>query len=788
MKQLPGFFFPGSVKRKSCVGSGNLAVIFVTLCFVYLVFGFVDHARANIQTLSAGSSAPEKLTTDRYGYTLIKSTITETGWLEANSVSGVPVTVNSVDDGVSAPITLPFQFPFYESTFSTLQVDSNGMLHFFADDSLASNQTIPRTEQPNGYIAPFWDDLYVGPTSNFTGTIYYMAGGVSPNAYAVIEWLNVSPLTDHTAPLTFQAVLYENGDIVFNYKSMTGDLTSTTVGVEDPSGMDGSLYVYNEAGVSSGLALRFVRPPDTNVRIQSLTPFGSGLLVGGAAETQLSFRNIGHNAGDQFALSFKKSAQWDLVVENTNSLLPLKDEDLDGYFETPVIPFGKAITITVRVSGLSNLPPGFAVTIPITATSLTDPSILAASLVRFATPVQFVYSFTDQNDNNRLGYISSVIHKEPTLNASFGRNHSLALSSAGDYFYTWDRQHQTTWGLVSNIELAIFDNLAQVKKYIFTPYDHTTIPADLFQDTHPVITAAPNGNIGVLFLRYHPQTNLSNLFFMLLDQNGKLLTVAPVNLTEQEISRLQYNEPDLAVSGDGKFLATWSEFDDLNSAKNIWLAVLNPSTGAVITKSVVTNSIDKNLFYDSPLLIGLSSAHIGLVYQETRLEGQFESFNTHMVQIPSSGWQAGSAATYNKIILTGLSTSHQAGVQLGKNGPIIFLWTGSTEGQASYVMINQSITSAGSVFNLPQPDFVDVSVLGNVEVGLDPQGRAVLLWMDVTRQRRIYYAVVSPEGAILTPTIVFKDAGPGSHWGTSAAKINVALFAGFFQMYFPVFR
>lgn len=781
-------FISGWFAGRAWLGLRIFQTIAAASSALLLLFGMAEAARANIRPLPAGKVAPAILSTDHYGYTVMTSTVTETGWLEANSILGLQIAVNAADDGVSDPISLPFDFPFYETTFGAVILDSNGLLHFRPDDSLASNQTIPNTEQPDCYIAPFWDDLYVGPTGSFTGTVHYMVGGVSPNSYAVFEWHNVSPLIDHNAPLIFETVLHENGDIVFLYKSMAGDLTGATVGLENPNGLDGSLFAYNQPGIYSGLAVRFERPAVTSVRVQSLTPFASSLLAGGSGEAQLAFRNIGHNAGDQFSLSFAASSEWDLTLENLDPSQPLKDENLDGRLETPVIPFGETVTITVRVSGLSALQPGFAVSIPVTATSLTDSFYSASGLTRFATPVPFVYSFTDQSDNNRLGYISPFIHKEPTLYASFGRNHSLARSSAGDYFYAWDRQHLTAWGLVSNIEIAIFDDLAQVKKYIFTPYDHTTIPADLFQDTQPAVASAPNGNIGVLFLRYNPQTGVSNLFFMLLAPNGDLITAAPVNLTGQQGNTLQNAEPGLVVSGDGKFLAAWSVFDYSNSAKNIWLAVLNPETGALITQSAATDSTGKNIIYDAPLLVGLNTANVALFYQETRLQDQIEVFNTHILQVPSSGLPPGMGPVGNQLVLQGVSTAHRAGFQLGLNGPILFAWTGSIEGQVSYILIDQNITSAGTTASLAQPDLVDVSVLGNIEVGCDPLGRGIILWMDVTRQRRIYYAVVDPIAGIITPTLIFKDAGPGYHWGTSAAMINIEPFEGFYELKLPVLR
>ncbi|MFX0133993.1 MAG: C25 family cysteine peptidase, partial [Candidatus Hodarchaeota archaeon] len=114
------------------------------------------------------------------------------------------------DDGYSAQ-TLPFEFKFYEHNFSTIYVGSNGYLSF-ADSS--PNEYIPQPI-PSAYpsthflIAPHWADLDPDWGS---GEIYVQ----SFDEYWVVSWVDIDHYFGERVG-TFQVVLFESGDIVFNY-------------------------------------------------------------------------------------------------------------------------------------------------------------------------------------------------------------------------------------------------------------------------------------------------------------------------------------------------------------------------------------------------------------------------------------------------------------------------------------------------------------------------------------------------------------------------------------------
>ncbi len=164
-------------------------------------------------------------------------------------------TLALANDGY-ASISTPFSFRLYEYTFSYLYLSANGYLSVNSSGS-AINSSLPSTAYPNGMFAPFWDDL--DPSAG--GVLRYKFFGSSPSRYLVAEWNNVPRRSDLGSLVTFQAIIYENGDIKYQYGNCTGtnaDGRSATIGIEDYYGYNGKQYAFNQVGaVSNGLALYF---------------------------------------------------------------------------------------------------------------------------------------------------------------------------------------------------------------------------------------------------------------------------------------------------------------------------------------------------------------------------------------------------------------------------------------------------------------------------------------------------------------------------------------------------
>jgi M6 family metalloprotease-like protein len=186
-------------------------------------------------------------------------------------------TVLGNGDDARFSLTLPFNFNFYSTSYNMIWVCTNGWLSFGADPGTnePNNTSIPNSTAPNNAIYAFWDDLNLVPADS--ANIFYQVFGSTPYRYCVITWkdarINGAIPPGVLQPLntvTFQTILYENGQIVLQYKDCAlRDTTytwgrSATVGIENSSGMIGLQYLYDGSPIGNLLsgerAIQFSNP------------------------------------------------------------------------------------------------------------------------------------------------------------------------------------------------------------------------------------------------------------------------------------------------------------------------------------------------------------------------------------------------------------------------------------------------------------------------------------------------------------------------------------------------
>lgn len=166
------------------------------------------------------------------------------------------------DDSYAFPITLPFGFDFYGSSYNQVAVGSNGAIYFQQRYMTLANVCIPGVNGSgiDQFIALYWDDLYPSGSNN----VYYKIVGSAPNRILVVQWQNVGHYGSTYDRVTAQAHLFENnGDILLLYSNPSSEAgAGATVGIQrDPS--CGLEYLCNQANLHSGLAVLFTRgtPP-----------------------------------------------------------------------------------------------------------------------------------------------------------------------------------------------------------------------------------------------------------------------------------------------------------------------------------------------------------------------------------------------------------------------------------------------------------------------------------------------------------------------------------------------
>jgi subtilisin family serine protease len=192
---------------------------------------------------------------DAFGYRWIDSD--EPGgpvynWVEINAI-GTNTGISGDDQVVN--VALPFTFNFYGIGYTSVNISSNGNIHFGSANGAYFNQTIPNVSAPLAMIAPFWDDLYP-PTQ---GEVYYYND--APNNRFIVEWDQIVHIGSSTELYTFQVILYANGRIVTQYADMfdggTYGVTTCTIGLNNETGNDGLQVVFDAAYLHDNMAIEF---------------------------------------------------------------------------------------------------------------------------------------------------------------------------------------------------------------------------------------------------------------------------------------------------------------------------------------------------------------------------------------------------------------------------------------------------------------------------------------------------------------------------------------------------
>ncbi|MCF6191610.1 MAG: S8 family serine peptidase [Candidatus Hydrothermae bacterium] len=190
---------------------------------------------------------------DSWGYTWIDSHRSDGPsylWYTRDNTWG-KLAVDGDDRGVW--YRLPFSFPFYGQTYTSVYVGSNGFLSFVKATNPYTNGSIPNRSY-SGFLAPFWDDLTV--YSRYGSGIYVKQ--VS-STRVVILYENVHRYGDSRASYTFEVILDADGTVHYSYKTLNGTVTSATVGLQGGSGT-GLKVTYNgsySGHPEAGLTIRF---------------------------------------------------------------------------------------------------------------------------------------------------------------------------------------------------------------------------------------------------------------------------------------------------------------------------------------------------------------------------------------------------------------------------------------------------------------------------------------------------------------------------------------------------
>lgn len=673
----------------------------------------------------------------------------------------------AVDDKVAGPIPIGFDFKFYENTYSEVYISSNGLIGFSKDFAGnlagASNLSIPFDYRiPQNFLAPFWDDLIIGGEYN-SGKVAYGTGVDARGAYLVVEWRQVTKI-NLLGALTFEAILYENGDILFQYHSLSGDLDSATVGIEDADGVDGLAYLVNAPGLASNKAILFSRPAE-NARVKVFSSSKGMFTDNGQSIFKVSVRNTGELGDDVFDLIASSNPPgWQVALQDENGNL-LQDTDGNGISDTGTLSQNQTKEISVKVTAPAWAVPNSSTTVTIEARSTRSIITSQTIALQSTVPSQFAYTYR-RGLNVYIDLVSPhnqyQAHEfEYYAGGTFGmahvsHNHFIGVSLvSGGGLYT-----NLEYMLVNGVGSTIFEEPQLLTQ--------NTGAVDV-RDNAPVMVTAPNGNIGIAWIRRMTRVNSDfrtniNIYLAVLDPTGKIVIQPEKNITLNE-TWASTEDPDLmefenlhieavqeTVSGEGRFHLTWIEKHTWNTGlitTDVAHAVYSDVGAAVKAADTLYPIVPSDkIDYFEPALTAYNNHQLLLFYFVSDTNDPENPVDSIMyVRLDAVG-----NILQPQTHLYSVVGEEIDAVQLS-DGKIGLVWMNSDNNRVNAVVLGADLSKPSNYLELLNPDGRPSRA---VSITRGQAGQAILTWMDGGLLERLYYAVLNSSGSVEVAPMSFK--------------------------------
>jgi hypothetical protein len=685
---------------------------------------------------------------DDFGYTW---TDTEPlNWINASG--GTDTGINNSTDH-AGPIDIGFQFKFYENARSQLYVSRSGFLAF-SDSDLGNTQSrIPDPSSPNEVIAPYWVPVDTWGPENAVDYVRYLHGGSMPNRWFAVEWNHLRGHCcsgDGTDEYTFETVLHENGNIIFQYAAITtrGSAWCSSSGIEDTTGLDGLEITSLCSQVAANHAVRISRPAPAARAALIPKVQGAFGVAGTFVQFDQSVRNTGEFGTDTFDLTL--SSVWPTSVYRADGSTPLTDTDSDGTPDTGPIAQGDSTTIVVKTALPVGAAAGDSNTVQLSATPSNNPAVVKTARYQTAIPAAFAQTY-GQSGQVKIGFYRP--YQQFTTDRS-GSAPVVASAPDGKIIQVW-RQSRSNGNGQSVWELyyAVLDRSGNESRppARLTDLSAATTPA---YELSPGVAVAPDGRIGITWRRRlwnsNDGTENNNIYFMQFDSAGATV-LPPTNLTNNTNwgtsgapNVPNFDLPTIAATLDGRFGLAWARglSDGSSGSTTTWYTVRGADGGQIKAPTQFSGSIRGA----SPNLTSLADGTLFLVTAQL-MDGQL-SYG----RIDRNG-----DIVAGPIMRTTPNPMYPDAVQLS-NGNIVLAWSNfsSTPHNIVYLVLNSALGVVKGPTSVPNAssrsdDYVSLTL---------SKGWAVLTWLSSSGAfsglpSYLYYMLLDGGGNIVTPPITF---------------------------------
>lgn len=167
---------------------------------------------------------------DAFGYRYITSNAPggpAYSWIDPTTNAVTVTGWTSTDDGQAGPFTAPFPIVWYDTSYTQYYIGTNGRIQFGSANAYNYTTTVfPFVSYPAGIY--FWNyDMSVSQT-----TVRYEAL-TNPNRL-VITYTNFYSLGSQ-GPLAIQVIIYDNGQAMVNYGTLSGNCPFSAAAIQDQS-------------------------------------------------------------------------------------------------------------------------------------------------------------------------------------------------------------------------------------------------------------------------------------------------------------------------------------------------------------------------------------------------------------------------------------------------------------------------------------------------------------------------------------------------------------------------
>ena len=693
---------------------------------------------------------------DDFGYTWDNSV--PLSWIDATD--GTVTTMSGSSYGLhTGPIALPFAFKYYGETYASVFIAGSGYISFIEGDVWPWQPRLPSPSLPNTIVAPYAAPLTLASTG-FVNRVYYKSGGSEPNRYFVAEWYQVKE-GDET--FTFEVILLENGNIIFQYQQMTyaGSFACGSIGIEDASGLDGLIYGGFCNWAPSNKAIQFyMPPPSANISIKPLHQ-GGFTQAGGESNFTITISNNGELGDDTY--DFATYTTWPVSFKSNESGNSLSDTDGDGWIDTGSVVMDSSVSVlvTIQTPTLANV--GDYNTVLIAIISSLNPSKVKSATIRTAIPAPFAQVFMDNADGAfSLDLVQPDLEIINKVTPDFYLPYDIAVAEKLDGFINlWRSSNYNGDNYYDDLEYVLANKSGNIIRAVTKLTNNEHSEYNTYQSS-PAVAIAPNGRIGLTWsntlqdkVTYQFQ---NNIIFSVLDSNGNFL-VNPTSLTNNaawgssgDLNIPYFSSPKITASGDNHFTITWDRQHGETSGwvNDIFYTVRN-SDGSIV-KNLVQMTNDTagwDRYYQNPSITNLTNNRVALAWNQN------ENYNYQAVYsiLDSEGNLLVSP------IGLGMDLANLDMVQLSSGNILIAGGYWGMTPQIVFAILDGSnynrITGLIPLLN-------SYAITGDccVSVTADKDGQGILTWMDADyySHLNLYYALVDSVGNVVTPPMIFKTS------------------------------